>query len=241
MNIQLNEDSPEISQICRINFSKTIWHLVELEDALYHMAVNDGIKYDIYFTYEMNKYLRMIIYNGTIGEIQHSLNLLYQLCFDKRVADHVLNDSELFEKLKKLSNDVYPQIKLISDGILWLLGKNTNKTPRPKEKNDCNEKNKEENKHIMISYNSKSREECLKIKSFLENIGHKVWIDVDQIHGSSCEAMADAIENAKVVLMCMTEKYKQSTNCRAEAEYSFQLNRPIVPLILEKGYKANGW
>lgn len=39
----------------------------------------------------------------------------------------------------------------------------------------------------------------------------------------------------------MTEKYKQSTNCRAEAEYSFQLGRPIVPLIMQKDYKPDGW
>lgn len=39
----------------------------------------------------------------------------------------------------------------------------------------------------------------------------------------------------------MTEKYKQSTNCRAEAEYAFQLGRPIIPLIMQKDYKPDGW
>jgi hypothetical protein len=53
--------------------------------------------------------------------------------------------------------------------------------------------------------------------------------------------MANAIENSSCVLMCMTEAYKQSANCRAEAEYAFQLKKPIVPLIMQKNYKPNGW
>lgn len=93
----------------------------------------------------------------------------------------------------------------------------------------------------MISYNSGSREMCLKIKAFLEYHGHRVWIDVENIGGSSLEAMANALENSKAVLMCMSEKYKQSANCRAEAEYAFQLGKPIIPLIMQKGYRADGW
>ena len=96
-------------------------------------------------------------------------------------------------------------------------------------------------KHIMISYNSKSKETCLKIRNELENIGFITWIDVQNISGSSLESMADAIENSHCVLMCMTEKYKQSPNCRLEAEYTVNLNKSIIPLILEKGYKPDGW
>jgi hypothetical protein len=54
-------------------------------------------------------------------------------------------------------------------------------------------------KHIMISYNAQSRDECLKIKAALEKLGHTIWIDVEDICGSSLEAMAGAIENSKCV------------------------------------------
>ncbi len=53
--------------------------------------------------------------------------------------------------------------------------------------------------------------------------------------------MAKAVEESVGVLMCMTENYKQSSNCRAEAEYAFSLGKPIIPLIMQKGYKADGW
>lgn len=121
MNIQLNEDSSEVGEVCRINFAKTVWHLVELADCLYHMAVNDSIKYDIYFTYEMSVHLRKIIFNGTLVEVTHSLKLLNQLCFDKRVAEHVLKDAEMCQKLEDLSNDAYRPIKMIAEGSVNFL------------------------------------------------------------------------------------------------------------------------
>jgi hypothetical protein len=59
-----------------------------------------------------------------------------------------------------------------------------------------------------------SRDLCLQIKTEIENLGLKVWIDIEAISGSSLESMANAIEDSICVLMCMTEKYKQSANCR---------------------------
>ena len=35
-------------------------------------------------------------------------------------------------------------------------------------------------------------------------------------------AMADAVENSEFVIMCMSDSYKQSTYCQAEAEYAFK-------------------
>lgn len=96
-------------------------------------------------------------------------------------------------------------------------------------------------KHVMISYNRESRDICLSIKNELEKSGYEVWIDVEDIRGSSLESMATAIEESQCVLMGMTEKYKLSSNCRLEAEYAVQLNKPIIPLILQKDYKPDGW
>ena len=43
--------------------------------------------------------------------------------------------------------------------------------------------------------------------------------------------------DAYCVLICVTEKYRQSLNCQAEAQYAFKLNKHIIPLIMEKGYE----
>ena len=90
---------------------------------------------------------------------------------------------------------------------------------------------------MLDTDNRDSRGMCQKIQTALENQNLKVWIDIDRISGSSLESMALAVENSFCVLICMTEKYKQSPNCRAEAEYTFTLNKPIIPLIMEKDYK----
>jgi hypothetical protein len=54
-------------------------------------------------------------------------------------------------------------------------------------------------------------------------------------------AMAEAVENSEFVLLCMSDSYKQSTYCQAEAEYAFGCKRRLVPLIVRPGYKADGW
>ena len=219
-----------------------MWHCVELLNSVYHLALCDKIKNDVYFTFNMSDHLRTIIYNGNDVEIQYGLKLLYQLCFEKKICQHVKEDQELIAKINLLNEaeSASGSTKKFCRGILWMMDDNSNKTDISKSMN-TQAISIEGNKHIMISYNRESRELCTKIKNELEKMNYKVWIDVDNIHGSSLESMALAIENSMCVLMCMTEKYKQSPNCRAEAEYAFNLHKPIIPLIMQKDYQPSGW
>jgi hypothetical protein len=54
-------------------------------------------------------------------------------------------------------------------------------------------------------------------------------------------AMADAVENSEFVIMGMSDSYKQSTYCQAEAEYAFKCKRRLLPLIMREGYRPDGW
>ena len=102
--------------------------------------------------------------------------------------------------------------------------------------------NTEKAQHIMISYNSASRPLCLQIKEYLEDkCKQKVWIDVNDIYGESLDSMAKAVECASCVLMCVTEKYRQSVNCQGEAEYAFKRKKTIIPIIMQSGYEPQGW
>jgi hypothetical protein len=68
--------------------------------------------------------------------------------------------------------------------------KKKNKKEKKKEKADsiqdvvASASVSDTNRHVMISYNSASREVCLGIKKHLESVGYKIWIDVESIHGS---------------------------------------------------------
>ena len=44
--------------------------------------------------------------------------------------------------------------------------------------------------------------------------GLNVWMDLDKMEGSILEAMARAVEDARVVLVCYSDKYKDSQNFR---------------------------
>ena len=59
--------------------------------------------------------------------------------------------------------------------------------------------------------------------------------------GSTVDAMASGADNAEVMLSCISLKYKESANCRLEAQYAHQQSVDMIPLLVEKGYKASGW
>ena len=39
----------------------------------------------------------------------------------------------------------------------------------------------------------------------------------------------------------ISQAYKESTNCRMEAQYAFQQQVDMVSLMMEQGYQAKGW
>lgn len=268
-NLEIDNEN-QIHKIACISVANTIWHFVELTNALYHLACNDIIKYEIYETYKMSEHLRTIIDNGNQIEKEFALKMLWQLCFDERVADKVRRDENLHEKVEKLaqsrpkssvkittesknvaakknfnSNKISRNVVKNAEGILWLLEKKTklieDRSRQLTSNNENSSIRKRQQKHIMISYNRETRELCLRVKKELESMRFKVWIDVENIHGSSLESMARAVENSTCVLFCVTEKYKMSPYCRAEAEYTFSLGKPFVPLIMQENYKPDGW
>jgi len=95
--------------------------------------------------------------------------------------------------------------------------------------------------HIMLSYQWGSQELVKKIADGLRHAGYRIWIDIEEMRGSTLEAMASAVEESAIVLVCMTRKYKESPNCRSEAEYTNTLRKEFIPLMLESQYKPDGW
>lgn len=94
---------------------------------------------------------------------------------------------------------------------------------------------------IMISYSHKDQIFCRKIYEELIRRGYRVWIDFDQIHGNVMDAMAQAIEQSQMILICMSEQYRRSNYCRAEAHYAFQRQLRLVPVLLQEHYQPDGW
>ncbi|RMZ96525.1 hypothetical protein BpHYR1_008771 [Brachionus plicatilis] len=221
-------------------------NLIELLESLNNIAASDSMKYKIYQEHGLKNHLSLIMKYGDELEKQYATKLLWQLCFDREVCQKINGDNEIVESLNHLSSDSDEFLRRNVVGIFWiskLISNNSDQVELKMGSHSGVTYNKSDSKeeHVMISYNKESRDLCLQIKEELERDGHKIWIDVQDIRGSSLESMAKAIENSKCVLMCMTEKYKQSPNCRAEAEYAFNIRKPIIPLLMQKNYAPDGW
>ena len=59
--------------------------------------------------------------------------------------------------------------------------------------------------------------------------------------GSTVDAMSAAVEDAAAVVICISQAYKESANCRMEAQYAFQQQTDMVPLMMVDGYQRNRW
>ena len=70
--------------------------------------------------------------------------------------------------------------------------------------------------HLMISYQWDVQPTVLRVAASMRERGFRVWVDTEMMSGSTLDAMAAAVENAHCVLICITERYKASANCRLE-------------------------
>ena len=178
----------------------------------------------------MKNILNKLILNGNEDEQEISFKLLHQLCYDHKVCNEVFECKFLFDLIRMKAK----QFKECQC-ILWLIEAKLNRITS----SSVNLKTK--SKHIMISYSKESKQLCYRIKNELERMGKKCWIDVDDLNGSNLETAINAINHSICVLMCVNEKFKENSNCRLEAEYINRIKKPFIPLIMQKGYKPDGW
>ena len=82
-----------------------------------------------------------------------------------------------------------------------------------------------QDRHVMISYCWEQQEVVLRIKAALAKRGIHCWLDVEQMSGSTVDAMADAIDKSYAVLFGISLGYKESPNCRLEVSGSTVLRR----------------
>eukprot|EP01046_Picozoa_sp_COSAG06_P005739 COSAG06_NODE_259_length_18912_cov_53.912614_18_plen_1085_part_00 len=95
--------------------------------------------------------------------------------------------------------------------------------------------------HVMASYNWDHQEVILRVVSSLQDRGYLVWVDTEQMKGATVDTMALAVEGSEVVMIGVSRAYKESSNCRMEAQYALQKKKALIPLMLTQGYEADGW
>ncbi|KAL3889423.1 hypothetical protein ACJMK2_001767 [Sinanodonta woodiana] len=199
---------------------------------------------------------------GNVAEQREAVGAIWVLAFEEKNHNKIVDDKELMIidlliELKDKSPD--KEVRKAADGTLWVLREKLQNNKKSRQIGDSFEQKHRPasaasqlseipgapvpgNKgHIMISYNWSHQKELIAIRDSLRKQGFVVWMDIENMFDSTLQAMADGVEHAHVVLICMSQKYKDSPNCRAEAEYAFQLKKKIIPLKMERGYQPDGW
>ncbi|XP_012942420.1 uncharacterized protein LOC101845869 [Aplysia californica] len=208
----------------------------ELTQGLAKLAVNDSNKAKIIEEGALGDFLSMLRHTDP-KEQANSAECIWTLSFDKTVRQAIIDFPELVPALEELQEHENTVVRKNVKGALWLIkGENDPAASSNRPHSALAPKN-----HIFISYSWNEKELVKKIYNSLAAEGYKLWVDWEQMGGSTLQAMADAVENSAVVLVCMSERYKQSPNCRTEAEYTFQLRKDYIPLMMQKRYRPDGW
>ena len=79
--------------------------------------------------------------------------------------------------------------------------------------------------HVMASYNWDHQEVIMRVVGSLQSRGYLVWVDLEQMKGSTVDTMSLAVEGSEVVLIGVSRAYKESSNCRMEAQYCMRCRR----------------
>jgi len=166
-----------------------------------------------------------------------ALEILLALCFNTEAALYLKENQNFMNHIRSLSSNTISNNSNLSraaEGLLWKLDKETQAVAKPSILNSYQY-------DIMMSYSHSDKQLCHLIHEKLSKDGFRVWIDRDHMHGATMVAMADAIENSNILLICMSDAYKQSVYCQSEAHYAFEKRRRLIPLIMKSHYKPDGW
>ena len=105
-------------------------------------------------------------------------------------------------------------------------------------------------KHIMISYAwGANKHLVIALADKLRSLGYDIWRDeegseiLNGLHGDIVERMAEAIQHAHTMIICVSPQYKDSANCRAEAQYARSraaLNGlKLIYVMMDRNYHTN--
>ncbi|KAL3892366.1 hypothetical protein ACJMK2_004577 [Sinanodonta woodiana] len=181
--------------------------------------------------------------SGNVDEQRETVIAISLMSFHLENLKKIVHNTRLIDvliELKEHSTD--KEVRKAVDIIFWNLRvelQNNNNynyiTMKSEESHGAPVKDRKV--HILISYEQSNQEMLIKIRDILKADGYVVCMNND----NTLEVMAKAVEEAHVILLCISRKYKHDLSCKAEAEYAFSLKKKIIPLKMERGYTPDGW
>ena len=91
-----------------------------------------------------------------------------------------------------------------------------------------------ESNDVFISYNWNIKQQVEVLERRLNEKGFSVWRDVNEFGAINFDSsIRKAIDDSKNVICCITKDYCRSENCNLEFNYAFNLNKPLIALLID--------
>lgn len=214
----------------------------ELIDGLAGLAKSDDNKVKIMERKKTYKMLKDSVKSKFEEQQLAAVRAIWELAFAEKNKKKFTGDKELMSHLERLQKHNNSELVESAGKALFVINpENEKNLMKSVEGKESIPEDPEHRQHVMISYQWSNQKTILQIRDKLREHNFPVWIDVEFMEGSMLQMMASAIEKAAVVLVCYSEKYKDSKNCRTEAEYAFTRDKMVVPVLLQNGYRPDGW
>ncbi|XP_012945637.1 uncharacterized protein LOC101859901, partial [Aplysia californica] len=216
---------------------------IELIEGLTKLAANDENKIKIVEKGALPVLLRML-QSSDPEEQRSSAECVWMLGFHEDAKPIMLRNSDLVQALTNLQSAPEAAVRKNVQGALWLLtgDRQQDRSSRRRSRLSLSAEDQDDGvPYIFLSYSWSEQELAKRLKEAMTEAGFKMWIDVEQMGGSTLQTMAEALEGAGLVLICGSERYQESPNCRLEAEYTFTLKKPFIPIKLQRNFEPSSW
>ncbi|XP_072019789.1 uncharacterized protein [Amphiura filiformis] len=223
----------------------------ELANALSRLAINDENKTAIQKCGGIPVLICMLQNEFSDEESLEAFTLLWHLVFMESIKrEAVIQDIVEIFQILTLSKAYF--MREIATYVLWEIGNHDINFPSIPDdpamekppfylSMPATEDRKQKSGCIVMSYQHESESKALYIKDKLEDRGYNVWMNEFPLRQRILEEKVGVIKQSLSMIVCVTEKYKESPSCRSEASYAKEQGKPIIPLLMDADYQPDGW
>lgn len=221
--------------------------VITLEDCLkcfLRILTNDEIKEKTYNLKGLEPFFKIIQNDNNDKEQVLCTELLSALCTNNLIKNEIKSDQGIMKLIEEKAKNSEPKEVVRSyHSLSCSIGDKLEKRIESIKKDETKTNENPQNQHIMISYCHKDKKNALKLFEILKAKNYKIWFDETNMseHGNVFEGMASAVENSCLILVCFSESYRISDNCKREACYASALKKNIIPIRMQPKYKPDGW
>ena len=172
------------------------------------------------------------ILTGSYGdsEMHQALIVLYGASlFEKR---KIADDAKILEVLKKNKLSCNDEVSNAARAILFQCEIKDPIIPKFSLSSDS---------EIYISYCNQDQHGALSIREKLQKVGKKCRVLSNFVDSRALQRRAEAVEDASVVLCCLSNDFIDNKFCELEVQYAYRLKKKMVFMQMQENYKPKGW